>query len=101
LPYWHSTCGNVQNFCHQRRSLRALMGPLRMHSPTILCDAHTPEGSCGSVVRIRQAHYEYRPRPWNTADGIQQELIETRYEIECPRCGYRVQVERSTPTSNS
>jgi DNA-directed RNA polymerase subunit RPC12/RpoP len=53
------------------------------------------------VAPIRQAHYEYRPRQWNPTDGIQQELIETRYEIDCPRCGYRVQVERSAPTSTS
>jgi hypothetical protein len=72
-----------------------------MHLPTIVCDAQTPQGPCGSVARVRQAHYEYRPRPWNPADGVQQELIETRYEIECPRCGNRVQVEGSAPTSTT
>jgi hypothetical protein len=59
---------------------------------TIRCNAATATGASGAKARVYQAQYSYQPRVGASQDQFQRELVETRYQIECPRCGFRVQV---------
>jgi len=64
-----------------------------MQPVTIICDAQTSQGLCGATAIIRKAHYVYRPKRTASRQEFQQELVEARYEIDCPNCGRRMQVE--------
>jgi len=66
-----------------------------MQPHTIICDARTADAICGATALIRKAHYEYQPQRRARGDGFQQELVEARYEIDCPNCGRRMQAERT------
>jgi len=66
-----------------------------MQPVTIICDAQTSQGLCGATAVIRNAHYVYRPKRTASRQEFQQELVEARYEIDCPNCGRRTQVERT------
>jgi hypothetical protein len=70
------------------------LGGMEMHITTILCDGHTRGGPCGEEAVIRQVHYVYQPRFGAPREEVLQELVETRYDIDCPHCGARVQIDR-------
>jgi hypothetical protein len=45
-------------------------------------------------------HYVYSPSQGSGAPGdFERVLTEIRYDIDCPKCGYRTQVERVAPPS--
>ena len=48
---------------------------------------------CGSAALVRTAHYVYDREP---STNLEREVTirEARYEIECPKCGHRTQVEK-------
>jgi len=60
-----------------------------MQPKTMPCD------NCGKPALILQTHYEYRPKRGAQQDQPQQELVETRYEIDCPNCGKRTLVQKA------
>jgi hypothetical protein len=64
--------------------------------PSMLaCDARTGSGeSCGADAQVRRVHYKYTARLNRRLGEVQQVLSEVQYEINCPRCGWRTQVER-------
>jgi hypothetical protein len=69
-------------------------GATSMQPTTILCDAHDAQGRvCGATAEVRQVHYKYVPHLDRQRAEFQQVLSETHYEIDCPRCGWRTQVE--------
>jgi hypothetical protein len=60
-----------------------------LDTPTIACNAETPTGRCEAAAQVLNAHYVYKP----DAKDAGQVLVEARYEIVCPQCGPRMQVE--------
>ena len=58
------------------------------------CDAALPNGTqCAELARVIGVQYHYGPRP--SKDGsLEQHLNEAHYQIHCPKCGVRKQVER-------
>lgn len=56
-----------------------------MPADNIVCEI-----CCGNV-RVLQAQHEYEVVP--LTDGGQHTLRESRYEMDCPQCGQRVQIE--------
>jgi len=72
-----------------------------MHSRTISCHAVTPEkGVCDARALVHEVHYVYSPSPGGGAPGdFERVLTEIRYDIDCPKCGYRTQVEPVSPPS--
>jgi hypothetical protein len=60
-----------------------------LESSTIVCSAETQGRRCGATARVLSAHYVYKPASKNA----QQLLVEARYQIHCPKCGPRTQVE--------
>jgi hypothetical protein len=67
---------------------RTLIGG-RVDSPQIVCNAMTPGGRCGATARVLNAHYVYKPDMKDAG----QVLVEAKYEVVCPTCGPRMQVE--------
>ena len=69
-------------------------GAVSMQPTTILCNARDAEGRvCGATAEVRQVHYKYVPHLDRPRGQFEQVLSETHYEIDCPRCGWRTQVE--------
>jgi len=52
----------------------------------------TAGGRGGARARVLNAHYVYKP---DTKDAGQL-LVEAKYEIVCPKCGPRMQMEYFT-----
>jgi hypothetical protein len=62
----------------------------------IRCTAGQTWGrTCGAEAAVRQVHYRYVTETDWTAGELRQVLSETHYDIECPHCGRRTQVEPS------
>jgi hypothetical protein len=61
---------------------------------TIRCDAKLPGGTaCGQPAIIHGTHHEYASNfGWERGGSFEHALVETRYDIECPRCGRRTQI---------
>jgi hypothetical protein len=69
-----------------------------MAPATLICDGRDSEGRvCGATAEVRKVHYRYVPQRVGRNGDIEQVLSETHYEIDCPRCGWRTQVEKSEP----
>lgn len=62
-----------------------------MEPTTIVCD------SCGGAAVVQAAHHTYSTRMYGARGGLEPVLVETRYEIECPKCGERIQVVEADP----
>jgi hypothetical protein len=61
----------------------------------LICDGRTGSGdSCGAEAQVRRVHYRYEARLNRRLGEVQQVLSGVEYEINCPRCGWRMQVER-------
>ena len=67
-----------------------------MQATTIICAAVKPDGSaCGELAVIRKTRYQFDTLPlYDQPGGMQHELRETHYDIDCPRCGPRTQSEK-------
>jgi hypothetical protein len=52
---------------------------------------------CGAQATVRQVHYKYTAQLVRRQGEFQQVLSEAQYEISCPRCGWRTQVETLEP----
>jgi hypothetical protein len=67
-----------------------------MEAATVICNSIMPSGaSCGERAVVLKAHYLYDTRVYQGPGGYQHTLRETHYEIECPHCGRRTQIERT------
>src|SRR5688572_32952036 len=65
-----------------------------MHPVTLTCANPRADGSrCGETALVHVVHYVYRPAGEQGWMGGEHELSETQYEIDCPRCGHRTQIE--------
>jgi hypothetical protein len=65
----------------------------------VVCDGRAGDGSlCGAEAQVRRVHYRHTARLNRRLGEVQQVLSEVEYEINCPRCGWRTQLER--PGSN-
>ncbi|HEX6961197.1 MAG TPA: hypothetical protein VF175_04975 [Lacipirellula sp.] len=62
---------------------------------TLLCEAEVGQGrQCGAEAKVRCVHYRYTARLDRRLGEVQQVLSEAIYEIACPRCGWRTQVQK-------
>jgi len=62
----------------------------------ITCDKEGAQGKvCGAVALVLKVQYKYDTLSFSKGRGFGPKLVETRYEIECPKCGKRKQVERA------
>jgi hypothetical protein len=65
-----------------------------MQPTTIECDASDAKGHpCGETAAVHEVHYKYAPTIYRRPFNLDRVLVEIRYDIDCPRCGYRTQVE--------
>jgi len=68
-----------------------------MQPDIILCTARAADGRmCGETTEVREVHYRFTPRL-----AAAQVLTEIRYDVNCPICGHRTQVERIVETVES
>jgi hypothetical protein len=64
---------------------------------TIVCSKLGADGKpCGATAVVTRATYEYANVDF-TRPGHCPDLVEAKYEIQCPKCGPRVQFERCQP----
>jgi hypothetical protein len=62
-----------------------------MQPATITCDSHASQSArCGETALVRAVSYVYA-RERESAAPV---LREAHYQIDCPRCGQRTQIER-------
>ena len=67
-----------------------------MEPMTIVCNAQKPGGTwCGQPAIVHKAEYELDTGGYDSPSGIRYTLRTAVYEIECPACGRRTQVERA------
>ncbi len=68
-----------------------------MEPTTIICNAVTARGVCGATAKVVSAHPRFDSQMYAPGGGGQfkQVLRETRYVIECPRCGRRDQIVKA------
>jgi hypothetical protein len=65
-----------------------------MQPATIECDAADAQGRpCGEIADVHEVHYKYSPAIERGPFSLDRVLVEVRYDIDCPRCGYRTQIE--------
>jgi hypothetical protein len=65
-----------------------------MQLTTIECDATDADGRpCGEIAAVHEVHYKYAPTIQRRPFTLDRVLVEIRYDIDCPRCGYRTQLE--------
>jgi hypothetical protein len=68
---------------------------------TVVCDAKNDDGArCGATAIVVRASYAYEDLDFLTK-GQLPTLLESRYEIQCPNCGYRPQVAKVEPANPS
>jgi len=72
-----------------------------MSIQTVICNSVKPDGSvCGQPAIVHNARYEYQTKLYGHHSGqISHQLKASHYDIECPDCGHRVQVERARDDS--
>jgi DNA-directed RNA polymerase subunit RPC12/RpoP len=64
---------------------------------TVVCDNQNNDGTpCGATAIVIRAAYAYEEVDFLTT-GQLPTLLEARYEIQCPNCGHRRQVEKAEP----
>lgn len=67
-----------------------------MQPATIKCDSQGAERPrCGADALVHLVHYVYGLEQKPGQSTASHVLRETRYEIQCPRCGRRTQVVKS------
>ena len=63
---------------------------------TVTCDNEDASGkACGALAVVLKAQYKYDTLSFPKGRGFGPELVEVRYQIECPKCGTRKQVEKA------
>ena len=66
-----------------------------MAATTVECDARDSQGRpCGAIALVTKVHYKYVPHRTGSSGEVEQVLEETHYDIECPKCGPRRQVQK-------
>ena len=70
-----------------------------MSITTVICNAVKSDGNpCGQPSIVHNSRHEYATELFRDAGGIVgHTLTASHYDIECPDCGNRVQVERHRP----
>jgi hypothetical protein len=65
-------------------------------NPVVACrNILSDKRLCGASVVLLKAEYSYRSTPIAGAPFPQQRtLVEAKYEIDCPNCGKRTQIEK-------
>jgi hypothetical protein len=67
-----------------------------MQPLTVVCNARKPGGTwCGETAVVHQARYEFDTDLYGSPGGIQHRVTKAVYEIECPKCGRRTQIEKA------
>jgi hypothetical protein len=62
---------------------------------TLPCEAPAGDGQrCGAEALVRRVHYRYTATLNRQLGEVQQVLSEAIYEINCPHCGWRTQVQK-------
>ncbi|RIK76582.1 MAG: hypothetical protein DCC67_13705 [Planctomycetota bacterium] len=75
-------------------------GSVLMEPATIACDGRDPAGRrCGAEALIRRIDYRYTTEVDILQGEARQVLHETHYEVDCPVCGLRTQVEHPVRAS--
>jgi hypothetical protein len=65
-----------------------------MHSGRITCEnLRAREAPCGESALVHMIHYVYSSEPAEDGASTDHILRETHFDIECPRCGRRTQIE--------
>jgi hypothetical protein len=73
-----------------------------MQATAVLCDAAKADGGrCGARAVVIKAENEFDILMYHGPGGLRYSLRELRYEIECPNCGRRMQVERFPPAQDT
>ena len=63
----------------------------------VSCTGRDSSGNvCGADAKVRRVHYKYSAKLDSRLGEMQQVLSEIEYEVSCPRCGWRMQPERSS-----
>jgi hypothetical protein len=66
-----------------------------MQPATMICANLRADGaSCGETALVHVVHYVYRPAEVSEGFAANHKLTESHYEIVCPRCGRRTQIEK-------
>jgi hypothetical protein len=66
-----------------------------MRLGTVLCDAPSADGGlCGARAVVHEVHYKYSPYANRRPFDVDRVLTEIHYDVDCPRCGYRTQIEK-------
>jgi hypothetical protein len=66
-----------------------------MEPLTVVCNARNAAGTwCGQTAVVHSAQYEFATDLYGSPGGIQHTLKSAIYEIECPNCGRRTQIEK-------
>jgi hypothetical protein len=69
---------------------------MSMSHSTIRCDSLDPSGvPCGAEALVERVHYMYVTEQESSTGDLRRVLSEMHYEIRCPRCGPRTQVEKA------
>ena len=68
-----------------------------MEPTTIVCNAVKARGVCGATAKVVSAHPRFDSQMYGPGVGGQftHVLRETRYVIDCPRCGRRDQIVKA------
>jgi hypothetical protein len=62
-----------------------------MQPATIICDSRLSQAArCGETALVRAVSYVYERERYSPAPVLR----EAQFQIDCPRCGQRTQVER-------
>jgi hypothetical protein len=66
-----------------------------MQPETVICESRAADAAlCGETALVHVVHYVYGLEPDAGREASKHVLRETRYDIECPRCGRRTQIVR-------
>jgi phage terminase large subunit GpA-like protein len=66
-----------------------------MQPATIICENRFSDSArCGETALVRGVRYVYARTTGSDVESAQPVLREAHFQIECPRCGERQQVER-------
>lgn len=66
-----------------------------MKPMTVVCNAARSDGSwCGRYAVVLRAEYQFEQGPFTEGNEGLPQVARAVYEVECPQCGRRVQIER-------
>jgi hypothetical protein len=71
-----------------------------MEAKIIPCEATLADGAiCDQLAILHETTNEYASKlDWEHGGTVRRVLLETRYDIECPRCGRLTKVQRHDAT---